>query len=467
MKKTSWFKRFLWETAGADVSILEKDDCRTDHIKYTRIGATILMTAVFACFAGGFAAWFFTQNGADDKGNIFASIVFGLLWGYLIFNIDMALVVTLKKDPSRAKQKWIWPFVARAVLALLIAFMISIPLELFIFSTLITVKQDDYLVAEKGYLNERFKSSTDEGRLDSLEIKYLGVLENLRQQDTTLGKGISALEADSITWTRKMSSPKERPEYVKALNDYNREYAKWTENEERGPKPSYAKVAAEKQKWEVYCKQHLDPIKTNLRSKREERNRVLGGIQSNENYLSDVKSEQKPLAATRVSMENHKDTMMRDGNHFIMNFEILEWAVKPKNNNGRWTDLILLWIVRVIFFIIEIMPTVVKIITSVGSYDRKVYATEQQLIVHLASPEYAEAMKRMHNIAVETQETILMQQQQAEIELKAGILQHLKVAQDDIAKKSIDKWHKKESDKLDRIGGSDSATDEESFISMA
>lgn len=40
------FQRFLWTVAGAELDILEK--CRTDHKKFSAIGATILMTAFIA-----------------------------------------------------------------------------------------------------------------------------------------------------------------------------------------------------------------------------------------------------------------------------------------------------------------------------------------------------------------------------------------------------------------------------------
>ena len=46
-------------------------------------------------------------------------------------------------------------------------------------------------------------------------------------------------------------------------------------------------------------------------------------------------------------------------------------------NGNLPTELFFLWMIRLLFFIIEILPTVVKIVTPVGSYDRMVQAEEK------------------------------------------------------------------------------------------
>ena len=80
------FQRFLWTVAGAELDILEK--CRTDHKKFSAIGATILMTAFIAFCAGTSAAWYFTQSGDESSGSLGWAMLFGLIWSLLIFCID-------------------------------------------------------------------------------------------------------------------------------------------------------------------------------------------------------------------------------------------------------------------------------------------------------------------------------------------------------------------------------------------
>ena len=133
-------QRLLWTIAGAEIPILEK--CRTDHKKFAAIGATIAMTAFIAFLSGTSAAWYFTQSGTDTTGNIGWAVAFGLVWSTLIFCIDRSLVITMKKNPEKSsKAWWIVPFVSRALLALIIAFMVSIPLELVVFEDFIAEQE--------------------------------------------------------------------------------------------------------------------------------------------------------------------------------------------------------------------------------------------------------------------------------------------------------------------------------------
>lgn len=114
--------RFFLFCAGTDASIL--DQCRTDRHKYAGIGATVFFTGVLAFFSSGYALY-------TVFGSVFMAIIFGLIWGLMIFNLDRYIVMSMK-----SQGKW-WRdfFVAfpRAVLAILLALVISKPLEMKIF----------------------------------------------------------------------------------------------------------------------------------------------------------------------------------------------------------------------------------------------------------------------------------------------------------------------------------------------
>lgn len=142
MENKNTFQRILWTIAGAEIPILEK--CRTDHKKYGAMGATIAMTSFIAFLSGTSAAWFFTQSGTETSGKIGWAMAFGIVWATLIFCIDRSLVITMKKNPEKTtKTWWVVPFVSRALLALIIAFMVSIPLELVVFEDFIS--EQEYL----------------------------------------------------------------------------------------------------------------------------------------------------------------------------------------------------------------------------------------------------------------------------------------------------------------------------------
>ena len=83
-REVSYFTRFLWFVAGADIEMLSL--CPLDYKKYEAIGMTILMTSLVGFAAGSSAAWYFTEDALW-------TLVFGLFWSLLIFSIDRSLVV--------------------------------------------------------------------------------------------------------------------------------------------------------------------------------------------------------------------------------------------------------------------------------------------------------------------------------------------------------------------------------------
>lgn len=117
-------KEFFWFCAGANVSLLKR--CPTDASKYTGMGAAVFFTGVLAALSGGYA--FFTVFD-----NVYWAVVFALLWGTIIFNLDRFIVSTMRKK----KGEWYKEvFIAspRILLAVMLAIVISKPLELKIFS---------------------------------------------------------------------------------------------------------------------------------------------------------------------------------------------------------------------------------------------------------------------------------------------------------------------------------------------
>ena len=129
----------------------------------------------------------------------------------------------------------------------------------------------------------------------------------------------------------------------------------------------------------------------------------------------------------------------------------MEYAVWQRDKDGNLTDttqLLFLWLVRILFFIVEILPTVVKIVSPVGSYERMVAAEERNLIEYLNSDEYCDMIKNIHRLALSSQEELQQQQHDAEIDLKKSILDQIKGAQLEVAQLAIEKWKEQEKAKL-------------------
>lgn len=162
-------QNFFWFCSGANIALLKKTP--TEQNKYAGIGATVFFTGLFATVSGAYALYFIF-NDANTTVRITASLLFGLIWGAMIFNLDRYIVSSMKKNGSTLSEfKLAAP---RFLLAAIIAFVISKPLELQIFHTSIEyelelMKQEEIKKQEVA-LTSRYQN--DMNLLDS-EIKNL------------------------------------------------------------------------------------------------------------------------------------------------------------------------------------------------------------------------------------------------------------------------------------------------------
>ena len=116
-------KRFFLTCSGVDTDII--NDCSNgEQNKYVGIGATVFFTAVMAFIASSYALYTVFDN-------YFIAAIFGLIWGLLIFNLDRFIVSTIKKRDNKWKE--LAQATPRIILAIIIAVVISKPLELKLF----------------------------------------------------------------------------------------------------------------------------------------------------------------------------------------------------------------------------------------------------------------------------------------------------------------------------------------------
>lgn len=116
-------KNFFLTCSGVDKNLIE--NCSNgEQNKYVGIGATVFFTAVMATIAGSYALYAVFDN-------LYVAIFFGLIWGLLLFNLDRFIVSTIKKSDSKLKE--LLQATPRIILAIIIAVVISKPLELKLF----------------------------------------------------------------------------------------------------------------------------------------------------------------------------------------------------------------------------------------------------------------------------------------------------------------------------------------------
>ncbi|MDG1571092.1 DUF4407 domain-containing protein [Robiginitalea sp. M366] len=127
-------RRFFILCSGADRDLLES--CSSgEQNKYAGIGATVFFTALMAFLAAGYALFTVFDN-------LWAALGFGLVWGLLIFNLDRYIVSTMRKRDGFGRE--LLQAAPRIFLAVIIAVVISKPLELKIFE-----KEIDQVLLER------------------------------------------------------------------------------------------------------------------------------------------------------------------------------------------------------------------------------------------------------------------------------------------------------------------------------
>jgi hypothetical protein len=131
-------KDFFLFCSGVDRSIL--DQVPSDENKYVGIGGTIFFTGVLAFFSAAYALYTIFDS-------YFMAIIFGIIWGLMIFNLDRYIVSSMK-----SKGGFFGNFATalpRLAMAVLLALVISKPLELKIFekeinAELIAMEQETF-----------------------------------------------------------------------------------------------------------------------------------------------------------------------------------------------------------------------------------------------------------------------------------------------------------------------------------
>lgn len=183
---------FFLFCSGVEASVLEK--CPTDRNKYAGIGATVLFTGVLAFFSSGYALYTVFDS-------YWISGAFGLVWGAMIFNLDRYIVMSMKSNG----QWWRDFLVAfpRILLAVLLAVVISKPLELRIFEKEIRAEmvqmEQEVFKQQEDRVKLRYQSQIDALRGQAAAIKS-DILAKTAHRDSLAKSAVQ--EADGTGGSR-------------------------------------------------------------------------------------------------------------------------------------------------------------------------------------------------------------------------------------------------------------------------
>lgn len=180
------WKQFFIFCSGIDQNILDKTP--SDVNKFIGIGATVLFTGILAMLSSAYAFYTIFDSWIS-------AIFFGLLWGLMIFNLDRYIVSSMKRQGSFFKD--IFTAMPRFVMAVLLALVITVPLELKIFdkeiqSELVLMEQEIFNTQEDA-LQARFEEQRS--RLVENKAELLSAIDKKTEQRDQL-LAAAAAEAD-------------------------------------------------------------------------------------------------------------------------------------------------------------------------------------------------------------------------------------------------------------------------------
>lgn len=470
-REVSYFTRFLWFVAGADIEMLSL--CPLDYKKYEAIGMTILMTSLVGFAAGSSAAWYFTEDALW-------TLVFGLFWSLLIFSIDRSLVVTLKKDPYK-KSYYVLPLVFRGFLAILVAGIMSIPLELLVFNGFI---QNDIENYKSDLLKQQHQDSFDAQQAAEYDSKSKSLDQLLKSESNKKDDIITAIndkrserqrEANMLnhpnttTYNNAQASANGLQRQLNEL--YSLSNSDYRRNRIPGLRSQISHqrsvMASERNAWNSKVNARISELDNEIAQLSDALRVAKENIARTDREKQRVDSTSVSYQARAEESLNKTDERFRNGNNFTLYYAVLAHAIYKTHkvtHERMGTDgktytyeteefvnkdfMFLLWFIRAMFFVIELLPSIVKVVSKAGQYELRVYHQEEELKKYLHSQEYQDYCYKMLHGDNQLEMDLQAQRHDAEKKVQHDIIQAIINAEESVAKDSIDNWEKLEKGKM-------------------
>ena len=311
-------KSFFILCSGADKNLLE--NCSEgEKTKFVGIGATVFFTAVMAFIAASYALFTVFDS-------IYPAIGFGIVWGLLIFNLDRFIVSTIRKRDSFLNE--LLQASPRIVLAIIIAIVISKPLEIKIFekeiSTVLLKEKNAMALNNKKEVANYFQSDLDKNKTQT---------DSLKSEITKKEAEVNALYETYIT---------------------EAEGTKGTMKLGKGP------VFKEKIAKHDLAKSELDTLRKNN----------LAKIAANDKKAATLQTDlDKKVSETQPIIDNFDGLMAR-----INALNKLPWLPS--------------FFIMLLFLAIETSPIIAKMLSPKGEYDYKLDDLETALKATITQDKY-------------------------------------------------------------------------------
>lgn len=354
--------KFLWWCAGADANIL-KYSSYSDLVKYVGIGGVVLATGFMAALSMGFAMQTIFNS-------LYVTFSVAIVWALIVFNLDRFIVSSTGKgdgDSSISGKEWL-NALPRLIMAILLGLTISAPLETFIFQK--EIQREWKLSMDQLALSKKYEITQIENDHNKEINDKVIVLENdAKAQQLQVDKWAKAFEEEA-SGMRGGRGIGPEAKAMKAQLDQ----ATLKLNRIESERDSLRRIQKGN---ENLIKFKQDSVMTLIKG---EQPGFLDQIMMIERLSSTGKSVPKFDPATNQIVKGKE-------------IEIYGSATAP------------IWLVRLLFMIIEIAPVILKLMLIKGPYDymtenvNQILETKQGISLQYLPDEHSQIhkLKRNHN----------------------------------------------------------------------
>ena len=388
-KKPNSTTKFLWWCAGADEKILQYSSY-ADHVKYVGIGGVVLATGFMAALSMGFAIDTIFHEW-------WATIPIAIIWALIVFNLDRFIVSSTGKGDgdSSISLSELGNALPRLLMAILLGLTISAPLETRIFSKEIEREwidvKDKLAIAKQNELDRQLSDRGEEANVDKKlkgdSILYASLQAELTTKEKQLGDLSCAGDRKTCT-SRGHWSVIEAKDRIK--NSYDSVGRVMTE------------ARADLKKAQEYRKNFLDSATNAIKS-------------DTAGFLDQIMMLEVLSSKKKVVNEIDPITLQPNGKTMDVVPEAF-WAI---------------WLVRLLFMIIEIAPVLLKLMLIKSPYDymtenvNQILEAKQGISLRHMPDEYSQIHKLKENF---NPERII------------SIVEHQNKKEEENAKEAIDKF---------------------------
>lgn len=439
------FEHFLVSCSGANKEILQSCP-RSEIIKQAGIGTTILLTSILAFFSGSYALFTIFKNYPT-------AIIFGITWAIMIFNLDRLIVSSMRKRGNFLSQfKMAIP---RIFLALIIAIVISKPLEIKLLESKIEKELFHIKKQQTDVLSEECKNIANEFESKiNAEDKKVITKENQKPLEMVELEG-KEMGLQSEIKSLEKSIRKKNAKYYKEIRSLEQKLDSYSESDD------FLDVTTSLQNEIKQLNRKIYGNKRPIRRKSEELQKVKKDIDvafatyrsDMANLKTEVTSEKDRLRIERdKQMAECQSTLAKGGNLYTENslpdLIVALSSAGDKNSVVSWISIFIM----LLFIIVETVPIFVKLISPRGPYDELLDAEEHK--IKIEAMDSINEQNRLLNKKISILQSIDEQEITQELDNNKRIIKSISDAHHVLVKDQLDIWLEEERKKIKKNGSS-------------